>query len=92
MDHYVGPDVPLEQTSVCVVDGSGGTLWLGECASDPEALAATIRAGAPAAVRELVAGGPLEHVAEALPAAREAIGDQVAASSPWPAGTGRCDG
>ena len=147
MDHYVGLDVSLEQTSVCVVDGDGKTLWQGKCASSPEALAATIRARAPAAVRiglesgplsswhwhelrklglpvvcldarhakaalalqlnktdrndarglaqivrtgdrahvdrvrALVAGGPLEQVAEALLAAWEAIGSQVAALS-----------
>ena len=45
MDHYVGLDVSLEQTSVCVVDGNGKTLWQGKCASTPEAIAATVRAG-----------------------------------------------
>ncbi len=29
MDHYVGLDVLLEQTSVCIVDGNGKTLWQG---------------------------------------------------------------
>ena len=59
MDHYVGLDVSLEQTSVCVVDGDGKTLWQGKCASSPEALAATIRARAPAAVRIGLESGPL---------------------------------
>jgi transposase len=59
MDHYVGLDVSLEQTSVCVVDGNGKTLWQGKCASNPEALAATIRARAPAAVRVGLESGPL---------------------------------
>src|SRR5215211_7976553 len=36
MEQYVGLDVSLEQTSVCVVDGSGKTLWQGKCASTPE--------------------------------------------------------
>ena len=38
----------LEQTSICVVDGSGKTLWEGKCASTPQVLAAVIRAKAPA--------------------------------------------
>jgi len=59
MDHYVGLDVSLEQTSVCVIDGDGKTLWQGKCASTPEALAATIRARAPAAVRIGLESGPL---------------------------------
>jgi transposase len=59
MDHYVGLDVSLEQTSVCVVDGNGRTLWQGECASTPEAIAAAIRARAPAAVRIGLESGPL---------------------------------
>ncbi len=59
MDHYVGLDVSLEQTAVCVVDGDGKTLWQGKCASNPEALAATIRARAPAAVRIGLESGPL---------------------------------
>jgi transposase len=50
MDHHVGLDVSLGRTSVCVVGGDGRTLRRGKCASDPEALAATIRARAPAVV------------------------------------------
>jgi hypothetical protein len=42
MEQYVGLDVSLEQTSICVVDGSGKALWQGKCASTPEALAAVI--------------------------------------------------
>jgi len=59
MEQYVGLDVSLEQTSVCVVDGSGKTLWQGKCASTPEAIAATIRAKAPAVVRIGLESGPL---------------------------------
>ena len=51
MAQYVGLDVSLAQTSICVVDGDGGTLWQGKCASTPEALVATIRAKAPEVVR-----------------------------------------
>ncbi len=51
MEQYVGLDVSLGQTSVCVVDGGGRTLWQGKCASTPEAIAATIRTKAPSVVR-----------------------------------------
>ena len=33
MEQYVGLDVSLELTSVCVVDSGGKTLWQGKCAS-----------------------------------------------------------
>ena len=59
MEQYVGLDVSLEQTSVCVVNGDGKTLWQGKCASTPEAIAATIRAKAPAVVRIGLESGPL---------------------------------
>ena len=59
MEQHVGLDVSLEQTSVCVVDGDGKTLWQGKCASTPEAIAATIRAKAPAVVRIGLESGPL---------------------------------
>ena len=59
MEQYVGLDVSLEQTSVCVVDGRGKTLWQGKCASTPEAIAATIRAKAPSVVRIGLESGPL---------------------------------
>ena len=59
MEQYVGLDVSLEQSSVCVVDGDGKTLWQGKCASTPEAIAATIRAKAPAVVRIGLESGPL---------------------------------
>lgn len=59
MEQYVGLDVSLEQTSICVVDGSGKTLWEGKCASTPEVLAAVIRAKAPGVVRIGLESGPL---------------------------------
>src|SRR4028118_2094865 len=56
MDHYVGLDVSLEQTSVRVVDGDGKTLWRSKCASNPEAPAPARPARAPApAVRRRAA-------------------------------------
>jgi len=38
MNHYVGIDVSLEYTSICVVDGSGKIVSEGKVASEPEAL------------------------------------------------------
>jgi transposase len=39
MEHYVGIDVSLEQSSVCVVDGSGTVVREAKVASEPAALA-----------------------------------------------------
>ena len=39
MEQYVGLDVSLELTSVCVVDSGGKALWEGKCLSTPEAIA-----------------------------------------------------
>ena len=30
MVHYVGLDVSMEDTSVCVIDSSGATIWEGK--------------------------------------------------------------
>src|SRR3712207_6159188 len=59
MEQYVGLDVSQEQTSVCVVDGTGKTLWQGKCASAPEAIAATVRARAPEVARIGLESGPM---------------------------------
>lgn len=59
MDQYVGLDVSLEQTSICVVDSNGKPLWQGKCTSTPEALAAVIRTKAPGVVRIGLESGPL---------------------------------
>lgn len=58
VEQYVGLDVSLELTSVCVVDSVGKTLWQGKCAST-EAIAATIRARAPGVARVGLESGPL---------------------------------
>jgi transposase len=57
--HFVGLDVSQRETSVCVVDGAGRTTWQGRCASDPEAIAAVLRARAPNLVRVGLESGPL---------------------------------
>ena len=40
MEQYVGLDVSLKETSLCVVDQTGTTLRQGKCASTPECIAA----------------------------------------------------
>ena len=59
MEQYVGLDVSLGQTAICVVDGGGKTLWQGKCASTPEAIAAAVRARAPEVARVGLESGPL---------------------------------
>jgi transposase len=52
MDHYAGLDVSLEETAICVVDGTGRIVKEVRAASEPEALIAALRA----------TGLPLERV------------------------------
>lgn len=56
---YVGLDVSDKLTHLCVVDGSGVVVWSGACASDPEAIARTVRKRAGGAVRVVLETGPL---------------------------------
>ena len=51
MEQYVGLDVSLKETSLCVVDQTGTTLWQGKCASTPECIAAVLARRAPEATR-----------------------------------------
>src|SRR5690349_10267665 len=59
MEHYVGLDVSLEETTVCVLDGAGKIVWRGRCLSDPDAIARTVRDHAPFAVRIGLESGQL---------------------------------
>ena len=43
MAHYVGLDVSLKQTSICVVSDTGSVVREGVVDSDPEAIAAFVR-------------------------------------------------
>jgi transposase len=43
MEHYIGIDVSLEQSSVCVIDGAGKIVRETKVASEPEALAGFCR-------------------------------------------------
>src|SRR6266511_4163914 len=51
MEHYVGLDVSLKQTSICVVNQVGSVVREGVVDSEPEAIAAFVRSKAPGAVR-----------------------------------------
>ncbi len=52
MAHSVGLDVPQRSTSICIIDERGGRVWRGKCATDPAAIAETVRtrAGGPGRV------------------------------------------
>jgi transposase len=43
MERYVGLDVSLKQTSICVVNLTGSVMREGVVDSDPEAIAAFVR-------------------------------------------------
>jgi transposase len=59
MEQYVGLDVSLKDTWVCVVDQTGKIIWQGRCASTPEGISRTVQARAPGAVRLGLETGPL---------------------------------
>ena len=50
-DCYVGLDVSLEQTAICVLDDAGLMVWRGKCASEPQSITAVLCKHAPGAVR-----------------------------------------
>jgi transposase len=58
MEYYVGLDVSLKQTSICVVDQTGSVVREGVVDSDPEAIAAFVRSHAPSVVRIGLETGP----------------------------------
>jgi hypothetical protein len=45
--HYVGLDVSLETTSICIIDDAGAIIWRGKCHSDPDTITAIVRQGRP---------------------------------------------
>src|SRR6516162_6587433 len=58
MERYVGLDVSLKQTSICVVSQTGSVMREGVVDSDPQVIAAFVRAKAPEAVRIGLETGP----------------------------------
>src|SRR6266481_1840590 len=51
MEHYVGLDVSLKLTAICIVDRTGKIEREGMVASDPETIAAFIKSHAPHVAR-----------------------------------------
>ena len=47
MTHYVGLDVSLEETSICVIDEDGQRVWQGKTSSEPAAIAKKVKLHAP---------------------------------------------
>src|SRR5579859_4323824 len=58
MEYYVGLDVSLKRTSICVVNQTGSIVQEGVVDSDPEAIASFVRSRAPGAVRIGIETGP----------------------------------
>jgi transposase len=58
MERYVGLDVSLKQTSICVVNMAGSIVQEGVVDSDPEAIAAFVRSKAPGTIRIGLETGP----------------------------------
>jgi transposase len=59
--HYVGLDVSLETTSICIIDSSGSVIWRGKCSSEPDAICQAVRAQAPAVLRVGLETGQLSN-------------------------------
>jgi transposase len=58
MEYYVGLDVSLKQTSICIVDQAGLVVREGVVDSDPEAISVYVKSKAPDAVRIGLETGP----------------------------------
>jgi len=61
MEHYVGIDVSLERSSVCVVDGTGKIVVEAKVVSEPEALIAWLRRQPFTLARIGLEAGPLSR-------------------------------
>ena len=56
---YAGLDVSDKSTHVCVLDGDGGLVWRGVCATDPDVVAKTLERHAGALERVVLETGAL---------------------------------
>jgi transposase len=61
MDHFAGLDVPVKDTSVCIVDDTGKIVWEVKVASEPEALLAVLKSSAYCFKRIGLEAGPLSQ-------------------------------
>ena len=61
MEQYVGLDVSLEGTSICVLDQAGAVVFEGDVSSNPEAIAKALRRRAPKASRIAFETGSLSN-------------------------------
>jgi transposase len=61
MEQYVGLDVSLKETSICVLDQSGAVVFEGTVASNPQAIARLLRRRAPKARRIVFETGSLSN-------------------------------
>ena len=59
MEVYVGLDVSLKQTSVCVIDETGKVVWRGPCATPVSALTEVLSERAAGAVRIGIESGSM---------------------------------
>ena len=59
MEHYIGIDVSLELSSVCVLDATGKVIREAKVASEPEVLVAFLRGLGVAITRVGLEAGPL---------------------------------
>ena len=58
-EQYVGLDVSLRETSICVIDDADKIVWRGQVGSTPEAIAPAVKQHAPHAVRIGLESGQL---------------------------------
>ena len=58
-NQYVGLDVSLKETSICVIDDADKIVWRGRVDSTPEAIATAVKQHAPHAVRIGLESGQL---------------------------------
>lgn len=58
MSEYVGLDVSMEETSVCILDAEGKTVWEGKVESEPSAIGRVLRRRAPDAAKVGLETGP----------------------------------
>lgn len=59
MTCYVGLDVSMKETAICVVDETGDRIWDGKSRTDPDAIAAVLARRAAGAVRIGIETGPM---------------------------------